>query len=113
MNSRKVAAQSEALFQQGMAMHQQSRFEDARLLYDQVLQLQPYHSRALHLLGLIALQNGQFPRAAEFIGKASSIDSRNAEVHTDHGRAQMQLHQYGEALASFDRAISFNPNHAP
>jgi len=107
-----LAARVEALLQQGFALHEQRRLDEARVLYEQVLQLRPQDFRAWYLLGVIALQQNHPQRAVELIGKAILIDPQSAEAHNDHGRAQFQLDRYEAAIASYDKAIAIKPNNA-
>jgi tetratricopeptide (TPR) repeat protein len=107
-----LAAQTEAAFQQALALHRQSRLDDARVLYEQALQLQPQHSPAWHLLGIIALQSNQGERARELIEKAILIDPQHAEFHNSLGNALASLGRHEAAIPSYDKAIALNPDNA-
>jgi len=107
-----LAAQSEAAFQQALTLHRQSRLDEARVLYEQALQLQPQHSPAWHLLGIIALQSNQGERARELIEKAILIDPQHAEFHNSLGNALAQLGRHEAAIPSYDKAIALNPANA-
>jgi Flp pilus assembly protein TadD len=49
-----AAAALQAKLNQGVALHRQGRLADAERCYGEVLQQQPNHFGALHLLGVIA-----------------------------------------------------------
>jgi hypothetical protein len=49
----------EQAIQIALASHQAGRLDEAERIYQQVLQAQPVHPDALHLLGLIACQGGR------------------------------------------------------
>ena len=49
--------------QQGIALHQSGRFVEADGHYRKVLALQPNNPDALHMLGVLALQQGAFDKA--------------------------------------------------
>ena len=102
----------QAKFEQGLALHQQGKLADAERIYREIFQQQPKHFRALHLLGAIALQNGQTDRALELLGKAIALKPDYAEAHYNRGLALMHLKRPLEALASYDQAIALNPNYA-
>ena len=53
---KRAAMALQAKFKQGVALHQQGKLADAERIYGEVLQQQPKHFDALHLLGVIALQ---------------------------------------------------------
>ena len=61
-------------FNRGVALHQQLRLADAERIYIQVLQHQPQHFDAIHLLGVIAIQTRQTERGIELITKAIRLN---------------------------------------
>jgi protein O-GlcNAc transferase len=99
-------------FDQGMALHQQGRLVEAERIYREVLQQQPDHAGALHLLGLIALQTRHAERAVELIGKAIGLDASVAAAHNNLGKALLDLKRPERALASFGQAIALEPGFA-
>ena len=44
------------IFQQGLTFHQRGQLSQAKAAYEQVLEKQPKHFDALHMLGVIAFQ---------------------------------------------------------
>ena len=60
--------------QQALALalrhHEAGRLPEAEAIYQQILQNDPDHSDALHLLGLIAHQAGKHEEAVNLISKA-------------------------------------------
>ncbi len=53
-----------------MALHRAGRLDQAEAAYRAMLDPHPGHSDALHLLGVIASQRGQFEQAIELISRA-------------------------------------------
>jgi len=90
MNPTDVVALAE-LMQQALALHQQGEFVAAERLYQHVLQRQPQHFDALHLLGVLARQRGQPERALELIGQALQIDAQQAVAHCNFGATLQDL----------------------
>ena len=107
-----TAAALQDAFERGMALHQQGRLADAERLYREVLQQQPNHFGAWHLLGVIAVQTRHTEQAVELIGKAIALKPDYAEAHYNRGLALMHLKRSGEALASYDTAIALKPDFA-
>jgi tetratricopeptide (TPR) repeat protein len=99
-------------FMQGVALHQQLRLADAERIYIEVLQHQPQHFDAIHLLGVIAIQTRQTMRGIELITKAIGLNPNVAAAHGNLGNALRELKRPGEALASYDRAIALKPDAA-
>ena len=103
---------SESLIRQGVPLHELGRLDEARVLYEEALRLQPRHAKALHLLSLIAFQVNQRERAAALIGEALLIDPQSAAAHDHRGNALVALGQYEAAIASYDRAIELKTDYA-
>jgi len=96
---------------QAMALHQQGRLAEAAHIYREVLQQQPNHFHALHLLGIIAFQTRHTERAVELISKAIGLNPSVAAAHYDLGIALNSINRPDEALASFDKAIALKPDY--
>ncbi len=102
----------QAKFNQGLVLHQQGKLTDAERIYVEVLQQQPNHFDALHLLGVIAAQTKQPERGIELIKKAIGLNAKVAAAHNNLGNALRDLKRTEEALASYDRAIAIKPDDA-
>ena len=79
--------------------HQAGRLDEAEQLYRQVLQLDPEHADALHLLGVLSHQHGRHELAVELIGKAIALNSRVPSFHNNLGNA-LQARGLLEAAAT-------------
>ena len=66
----------------------------------------PRHADGWHLLGVIALQAGDYAVAADMIGKAVEIAPATADYHANRGVAFQEIQQSAAALEHFDRAIA-------
>ena len=98
-----------ATFQQGLALHQQGRLDEAEAHYRFVLGTQPAHFGALHLTGLVYYQRGKFAAAADWIARAIAVNPDAAEPHSNLGLALLELKRPEEALASLERALKLKP----
>ena len=107
-----AAAALQAKLNQGMALHQQGKLADAERCYGEVLQRQPDHFGALHLLGVIARQTRRTERAVELIKRAIGLNPKVAVAHNNLGNALRDLKRPAEALASYDKAIALKPDYA-
>jgi tetratricopeptide (TPR) repeat protein len=99
-------------YQQALALHRQGQVERARKVCREILEAQPAHADALHLLGWLALQTRDPRTAADLIGKAIEIDPHNAIAHFNRGTALHGLKQWEAALHSYDRAIALKSDYA-
>ena len=89
--------------------HQAGRLSEAEALYRQILQAQPNHADALHLLGVIAHQVGKHEIAVEYITRAIALNPTAAEYHSNIGEAYRALARLNEAEASFQQALALKP----
>jgi predicted O-linked N-acetylglucosamine transferase (SPINDLY family) len=96
-------------FQQGLALHQQGRLDEAEAHYRFVLGTQPRHFGALHLTGLVHYQRGNYAAAVDWISRAIEVEPNAAEPHSNLGLALLALLRPEEALASHERALKLKP----
>ncbi|MBU0688226.1 MAG: tetratricopeptide repeat protein [Gammaproteobacteria bacterium] len=90
----------------------QGKLQDAEQLLQKILQQQPAHAFALHLLGVIAFQVGKLPIAAELVQKAIALNSAVALFHANMCEISRQLKQLDKAIAHGERAIALDPDMA-
>ncbi|MEN6630186.1 MAG: tetratricopeptide repeat protein, partial [Sulfuricella sp.] len=98
--------------QSALAHHQAGRLPQAEEIYRQILQIQPNHSNALHLLGVLAHQAGQNKSAADLINKAIQADPTNSTFHDHLGTVYQKLNRLGDAVACYQRALALKPGEA-
>ena len=110
--SRSSAIAIQAKFREALALHQEGRLAQAQALYQGILASQPDNADALHLLGVVASQSGDYARALELIDRAIAINPRDAAFHCNRGNALKELRRPAEALASYDQAIRLKPDYA-
>jgi hypothetical protein len=92
--------------------YQAGRLHEAELLYRQVLQAQPEHPDALHALGVIAYDVGQYEPAVTYIKKALETNPNVAEFHNHIGAAYRAQGRLEEATAHYQRALALMPQYA-
>lgn len=102
----------EALFLEGIRLHQTGQLAQAEALYRQVIAANPRHVRALHHLGAVVLQHGQAEEAVGLMGRALEIEPNAADILTHMGVALRQVGRLDEALRHFSRAVAVRPDFA-
>jgi len=95
----------------GFAHHQAGRLDRAEGLYRKALGRDPRHSRALHLLGVIAYDRGQIQAAIELIERAQPRLQDVPEAHVNLGNALQGAGRWVEAADSYRRAIALYPDY--
>ncbi|MBC5768539.1 tetratricopeptide repeat protein [Ramlibacter albus] len=99
-------------FERALALHREGRFDEARALYEAILQEQPRHFDALNLLGTIALQRGDYTGAIALITQALEVQPRLPGAYNNRGVALKELGRLHEALRDYDKAIELDPANA-
>ena len=99
-----------ATIEAALALHQADRLEEAETLYRRILDAEPRHADALHLLGLIGHQYGRYHEATELIMAAIEIKP-DATYYYNLGNV-MQAHNRPAAAAEcFRLAIELRPGY--
>jgi predicted O-linked N-acetylglucosamine transferase (SPINDLY family) len=99
-------------FHRALALHRQGQLAVAQRLYEEILEIQPAHFDALHLLGVIAAQTGHSKRAVELLDRAIQIDPKVAALYNNRGSAFKELGQFDAALANYEQAIAIKADYA-
>ena len=97
-------------FQSGIAHHQLGQLSQAQAIYRRLLEIDPRHAEALHLLGVIAYQTGDHQSAVDLIGQAIEVNPSQASYYSNRGLAHKELNQLDAAVANYDKAIDLKPD---
>ena len=101
----------EQALQMAQQHHQAGQLAQAEALYRQILQQDPNHSDALHLLGMVAYQMGRNESAVDLIGRSIALQP-HPEACRNLGVALAAQGQLDAAIAAYRQAIALNPNYA-
>jgi tetratricopeptide (TPR) repeat protein len=91
--------------------HRRGLLEQAALLYRSVLTKEPNHPDALHLLGVVASQQGDHRRAIEWITRAIVCNPNVAVFHANLAEVYRALNMADRAIASCQTALRLRPNY--
>src|SRR3954471_14271860 len=87
-----------------VAHHRAGRLAEAEAIYRQVLQAQPDHAEAMHLLGVIALQCGNPQAGVELIERAIAAAPAMAGFYSNLGEGYRALGKLTEAERAYRKA---------
>ena len=104
--------QADRLFQQGLALLNQAKLDQAKEIFEKVVKLNAKHFDAYHLLGIIAAQLKDFKRANELFDKAIKLNPNNAIFYCNRGNVLKELKQIEAAITHYNKAINLNENYA-
>jgi len=100
------------LLSTALETHRAGRSAEARALYQEILNANPDHADALHLLGLSSFDQGRYEESLALIGRAIERNPSAAGYHNNLGNVLQQLRRFPEALLCYERALQLEPNYA-
>jgi tetratricopeptide (TPR) repeat protein len=102
---------ADPMLRQAMAHHRSGRIPEAEALYRRVLESDPRHPDALHLLGLIAHQTGHSRPARDLIAQAIRQRPNAPPFHNSLGIVCLGLGELDRAEAALATAIKLAPGY--
>jgi protein O-GlcNAc transferase len=103
-------ASAEQLLEQGMALEQQGRPEEALLRYDSAIALMPGLARAHFNRGAILLDRGDAQDALEAFTFATRYKPDSAGAHFNLGAAYVRLDGHEVAVSAYRQALALKPD---
>lgn len=101
----------QATLNQGIEAYSQGRMQEARSIFQQVLEQQSANFDANHLLGATHLALGEAELAIERFRQAIAILPSFAPVYANLGYAWLSLGKLQDARQSFERAVQVQPDY--
>jgi tetratricopeptide (TPR) repeat protein len=95
-----------------LAHHRAGRQSDAARIYRQILALDARQADSLHLLGMVAFQDGGHETAVEMIRKAIAINKSEAAYHSNLGTVLQSQGKLDDAAACYRSALEISPDSA-
>jgi len=102
--------ESNLFLERGMVHHEAGRLREAELDYKAVLALVPEHDIALHQLGLLAYQVGNFALAVNLIRRANTRAPQHAHYWSNLALAYAAQGLLRDAVESCKKAIELKPD---
>ncbi|MGI0486219.1 tetratricopeptide repeat protein [Pantanalinema rosaneae CENA516] len=99
------------LFAIAVQQHQAGQLAQAAQMYRQVLQQQPHHAEALHLLGVIACQTGNLSEGMAYYRQAIALMPALIDAYHNLALALQMTGKGEEAIQQYRLAIAQQPNH--
>jgi tetratricopeptide (TPR) repeat protein len=93
-------------------LHKESKFDQAELIYRNLLDDEPDHAEALHLLGVLLHQRGQSAKAVRLIRRAIALLPGSPTFYCNLAEACRAAGELPEAVANSKRALELQPDNA-
>ena len=98
-------------FQDAFEHHKNGNLQEAKKIYESILEETPNDFNCLHHLGLIAKNNKEYLSAFELISKAITINPNVSAADFNLGNVLKKLNKINDAITSYDKAIHIKPDH--
>ena len=109
-SQQEIREQSQLIFQNGLALLQQGKLEEADKLFLQAHQLDENNIDALNLLGIRSYQKQHYSSALDFLNRANQLAPGSAQTLSNLGLIHNSLFEFAEALRFFNLAIQCDSN---
>lgn len=96
-------------FNQALEFHRCGNLTSAKEIYERLLVSHPGNAEVLHLLGVIALQTKDFPRAIGLISKALVINPQMPNAFSNLGNVYKEQKELDKALKCYQCALKIDP----
>jgi len=91
-------------------LHEAGRLREAERLYRSMLDVDPRHPDALHLLGVLLTQVGDYTDAVEHIQAALDVDRDSALFQSSLAQAYFRSGKLAEAIEALESVVSRQPD---
>ncbi len=102
--------QSQQMMTTAMEYHRTGQLALAERLYRQILQVNPRHAQALHLLGVLAHQVEHYSEAAQLIQQAITINNTAPEFYANLGNVFRKQGYLEKAIENYNTALKLKPD---
>jgi len=106
------ATTAQQLVKEAMQLHQRGELQQAKTIYEEVLEISPRHPDALHLYGLACHQQGDHLTAVSYIRRAIELVPDQAVLRNNLGDALCKAGEFEDALTQLQVALDLRPNYA-
>jgi protein O-GlcNAc transferase len=96
--------------QMAMDLHRQGRLAEAEAHYRNLLAKSPEQFEALHLFGILKLQQGNLPEALTLISKAIEINPSSLDTRSNLVAVLLNLGRATDALGHCDSILALKPD---
>ena len=93
-------------------LHRAGRFDDAGVLYERILKVEPDQADALSFLGMVTLHRGRTDAALELVNRSIALEPDRPERYNNLGNMLLLMGRIEEATRAYRKAIAVGPAHA-
>ncbi|MBM7118194.1 tetratricopeptide repeat protein [[Archangium] primigenium] len=94
---------------QGFQMYQQGRYDDARVIFEELSELDPSEGYYHTALGAISLAMDGFDKALEYFNQALRLNAEDTAALINRGEVHLRLGNTLDAAHDFARVVDLDP----
>lgn len=98
------------LLEKSIEFLKNSNLENAELLLNQALKIEPNNPEVLRFLGIVATERKEFSAALKFLKRSLRIYPKNFYTLNNLGNLYLDLLDYSSSLSAFNQALQINPS---
>jgi tetratricopeptide (TPR) repeat protein len=99
----------DSLLQSALQLHRADRIDEARAVYQQIVDAEPRRADALGLLGIALRQLNRYAEAIEYLSRAADLEPHHAVHFGNLAECHRLLGNASEALANYAKAAQLAP----
>jgi tetratricopeptide (TPR) repeat protein len=84
-------------------------YDEAEEEYEKIIEINPKHTKALHNIGRIHFQNGDYAKASKSFHSVLKIDPENTDALNDLGSVYEITNNVIQAISAYRKALKINP----
>ena len=95
--------------QKAIKLHQSGNLSTAKKIYAEVLEQDANNEEVLHLAGILAAQEKDFPLAKNFLMRALILNPNSATLNNSMGNIYKNLNEFNAAKEFYEKALKAQP----
>ncbi len=97
--------------QQGMEKHNQRLYQEAELNYRKVLDIDPEQPDAIHFIGVLAYNVGNFTAAKKYLRQAIQLSPDHAGCYCNMGNVYQQEGDFKTSIQYYEKTLKHDASH--
>lgn len=98
------------LLEKSLTHCHQGQFSEAKLIYEELLQLVANHPQVLTNLGTLELQLGNIEKGVSYLKKSIQVDPKQPNAISNLANGLLEIEKFEEAIQYYNLALNLDPN---
>ncbi|OGT49662.1 MAG: hypothetical protein A3F17_00350 [Gammaproteobacteria bacterium RIFCSPHIGHO2_12_FULL_41_15] len=94
-------------------LHKTGQFEQAEILYRQLIEKDPTFTEAIHALAILLAMQQHYDEANELVHRAIALHPNNLAYLNTLGNIYLGKNNYGKAIQTYEQVLTLNSRYVP